>query len=347
MKIKTILYCGHLSRYGVANLLPLLESSLFDVQEIVFGDNKRWRIFKGALEGCDYTKNKQFDKVFKNKTKIVTELISKISQGSVRFTHDVNSEEEIKVVMSYDLIISVAYPQIFSRNLISAPKKGAINFHPSYLPRCRGAHPVYWTIASKEAYGGISCHYMTEKLDNGPILARRKIDFDQNNITYRELYNLIEKQSPCLVKDVERFFIEGAVPVEQEAEYTYFRNDRQIHRKVYFQRESIFQISAKIRAGNAFAYNNKGLKIIFSQEVSISKALKSVTNKYEGNLPNGCVVEFDEHTVTFVQDEEFIKTGYRVDYSEFSVYKMVVKIKKLINIKSFRFNALSIGEILS
>ena len=94
---------------------------------------------------------------------------------------------------------------------------------------------------------------MTEDIDAGPIVAQRKVEFEKDSITYLELYRLVEAETPLLCKDVEDFFASNKQPVPQVGTPSYFKNDREIQRKIFFGEESPEQISAKIRAGRAFA----------------------------------------------------------------------------------------------
>jgi len=82
----------------------------------------------------------------------------------------------------YDLFICAAYPQILSKNLLEIPERGVINFHPSVLPRCRGAHPHYWALSEGERFGGITAHFMTEKIDDGDIIAQTKFPISQYTV---------------------------------------------------------------------------------------------------------------------------------------------------------------------
>ena len=49
--------------------------------------------------------------------------------------------------------------------------------HKSLLPMNKGANPVFWTILNTQN-AGISIHHMNSKIDNGPIVMQKKINFD-------------------------------------------------------------------------------------------------------------------------------------------------------------------------
>ena len=92
-------------------------------------------------------------------------------------TKSVNSKEFIDYIKKnqIDLIISVASSQIFKKDLLVAPKKGCINYHTGLLPKYRGRQPLFWALLNGENKVGISIHEMDEKIDNGPIIAQKKM----------------------------------------------------------------------------------------------------------------------------------------------------------------------------
>jgi methionyl-tRNA formyltransferase len=59
--------------------------------------------------------------------------------------------------------------------LLAIPKRGALNMHGSLLPKYRGRVPVNWAIIRGETETGATLHYMTEKPDNGDIVAQQAV----------------------------------------------------------------------------------------------------------------------------------------------------------------------------
>ena len=74
-----------------------------------------------------------------------------------------------------DVIVVAAFGQILPRSVLAIPRFGAINVHPSLLPRWRGASPVASAILAGDEFSGVSIMLMDEGLDTGPILARAQI----------------------------------------------------------------------------------------------------------------------------------------------------------------------------
>lgn len=317
--MKVVFFCGDQSRYGIGHLLPLLESKL-QIDKIIIATPKRWKIFRQALQGEKYYKEQDYFNynikslakamlptkfinllrtlrsqnvdlnIKKNCNQHNVSLIEVFDVNDAKFCDELKKEE-------YDLFISAAYPQIFSANLLKIPKKGAVNFHPSALPRCRGAHPHYWALTKGEQYGGVTAHFMTKKVDNGDIIAQTKFPISEYN--YADHYKKIEEEIPQLVKEVEDyFFCAGAESIPQNSEEkTYFRNDREIHHRIFWNLHDAKQIYNIYRGGNAFFFL-RGEKII------LSNGYVSEKNR---NMTNQVVVE-DGTVVDFCQDAVVVKT---------------------------------------
>ena len=72
-----------------------------------------------------------------------------------------------------EFLVVVAYGQLLGRELLRVPRAGAVNLHPSLLPRHRGPAPVAWTILSGDGRAGVTTMLMDERMDAGPILLQR------------------------------------------------------------------------------------------------------------------------------------------------------------------------------
>jgi methionyl-tRNA formyltransferase len=82
--------------------------------------------------------------------------------------------EQIRALQP-DFLFSLYYREMFKRELLEIPKHGALNMHGSLLPKYRGRVPVNWAIIKGETETGATLHYMTEKPDNGAMLAQQAV----------------------------------------------------------------------------------------------------------------------------------------------------------------------------
>ena len=69
----------------------------------------------------------------------------------------------------------MAYGEIFRRHLLDLAPHGALNVHPSLLPRYRGSSPVRAAILNGDAETGVSIFRLVRRLDAGPILRQRQV----------------------------------------------------------------------------------------------------------------------------------------------------------------------------
>lgn len=82
--------------------------------------------------------------------------------------------EQIRALQP-DFFFSFYYREMLKAPLLAIPKHGALNMHGSLLPKYRGRVPVNWAIIRGETETGATLHYMTEKPDNGDIVAQQAV----------------------------------------------------------------------------------------------------------------------------------------------------------------------------
>jgi len=73
---------------------------------------------------------------------------------------------ELKV----DYLVVVAYGRILPAGVLESARHGALNIHPSLLPRWRGPAPVPWTLYHGEKTTGVTIMQMNEEMDAGDIV---------------------------------------------------------------------------------------------------------------------------------------------------------------------------------
>ncbi|XP_023573094.1 mitochondrial 10-formyltetrahydrofolate dehydrogenase [Octodon degus] len=78
--------------------------------------------------------------------------------------------------------------QFIPMDVINSPKHGSIIYHPSLLPRHRGASAINWTLIMGDKQAGFSVFWADDGLDTGPILLQRSCDVKPDD-TVDTLYN--------------------------------------------------------------------------------------------------------------------------------------------------------------
>ncbi len=78
----------------------------------------------------------------------------------------------------WDVFVVAAYNKLMPKNVLDIPRKGALNIHPSLLPKFRGPSPALTAILEDERSTGVSVMLMNEKMDEGPIVAQARIELE-------------------------------------------------------------------------------------------------------------------------------------------------------------------------
>lgn len=90
-------------------------------------------------------------------------------------TPETRAEQEQQILqlssaLNIDLVVLARYMQILSTDLCRALSGNAINIHHSFLPSFKGARPYHQAHARGVKIIGATAHYVTEDLDEGPII---------------------------------------------------------------------------------------------------------------------------------------------------------------------------------
>jgi methionyl-tRNA formyltransferase len=79
------------------------------------------------------------------------------------------------VTLGPDLLCVAAFPYRLAASTLGVPRRGALNVHPSLLPRHRGPAPLFWTYFHDDSETGVTVHWMDEGLDTGDIVAQETV----------------------------------------------------------------------------------------------------------------------------------------------------------------------------
>lgn len=121
------------------------------------------------------------------------------------------------------LIIVAAFGQILSKGVLSLPKLGCLNVHPSLLPRHRGPSPVADTLLCGELFTGVTIMGMDEGLDSGPILTQSRVAISSIDTTGSLTAKLAHVGAELLVETLPKWLggeFEAKPQVESQATYS-------------------------------------------------------------------------------------------------------------------------------
>ncbi len=112
-----------------------------------------------------------------------------------------NSLEEFLDKLSPDLIVLAGFMRILGTKITSKFSNKMINLHPSLLPMYPGLHTHEKVLKNKDPLHGISIHYVSSKLDAGPLIAQGFIDISKDE-TLDNIIKRIHKIEHLLLPEI-------------------------------------------------------------------------------------------------------------------------------------------------
>jgi methionyl-tRNA formyltransferase len=134
-------------------------------------------------------------------------------------------DEEAKQIgdLGPDLLIVASFGLIIPKWFLSIPSLGAINVHPSLLPRYRGPSPIQWVIWNGEKETGVTFIRMNERMDAGDIIRQVSVPIEAEEDSEALSHRLSAKAAeilPALVQEAYSHGIHGTAQEDGEATYT-------------------------------------------------------------------------------------------------------------------------------
>lgn len=142
----------------------------------------------------------------------VLEVISKTQEISGVVAHPQDPEDGVKYLSVYDFAVQKGFNVIRSNSkdnvledfvaqaqpdllwvtdyryiipsfLFEKVPLGAVNLHPSLLPKYRGRAPINWAILNGETELGLTAHFIDEGMDSGDIIEQRRFELlEEQNV---------------------------------------------------------------------------------------------------------------------------------------------------------------------
>ncbi len=152
------------------------------------------------------------------------------------------------LVLQPDFFFSFYYREMLKRELLEIPKRGALNMHGSLLPKYRGRVPVNWAIIHNETETGATLHYMTDKPDNGDIVAQQTVPIlpDDNAL---QVFQKVTVAAEVVLNDVLPALLAGKAPrIKQDLSKGAYFGGRKAEDGVIDWSQSAQQIHNLVRA---------------------------------------------------------------------------------------------------
>jgi methionyl-tRNA formyltransferase len=95
------------------------------------------------------------------------------------------------IALNADLAVLAFVTQIVPPQVFSVPKLGSICFHPSILPKYRGASAINWALIKGEHITGLTIFWVDQGIDTGPILLQKTVTIEPDDTTGSLYFNKI------------------------------------------------------------------------------------------------------------------------------------------------------------
>ena len=174
--------------------------------------------------------------------------------------------DTLKTLMP-DLMVTAAYGQILSREILDIPKYGVLNVHGSLLPKYRGAAPVQWALINGEKETGVTIMQTAEGLDTGDMLLKAATEITEED-NFDSLYTrLSETGAKLLVEAISLIESGKAVFTPQmESEASHYPMIQKADGELHFHK-SARELFNLIRAIPCYTYLNGTLLKVLSSNV--------------------------------------------------------------------------------
>ncbi|MGD0623415.1 MAG: methionyl-tRNA formyltransferase [Thermodesulfobacteriota bacterium] len=211
-----------------------------------------------------------------------------------------------------DLVLLAYVTDIIPERWLSVPSLGAICYHPSLLPRHRGASAINWSIIQGETRTGLTIFWVEKGIDTGPILLQKEVEIGPEDTAGSLYFNILFPLGVGAMTEAVELIRRGKahrIPqIEAEATYEPLCDDRVA--SVDFEK-SIKDIYNLIRGCDPQpgAYTTlKGRKV---------RLYDAKMDLIPGDRPSGEILSIDERGIQIAVKGGLIRIGkLRVDKGE-------------------------------
>ncbi len=251
--------------------------------------------------------------------------------------HLKEAEREEISALNPDIFVCFAYGHIVGPKFLSLFRYGAINLHPSLLPKYRGATPVNSAILNMDAETGFTVQKMSLGIDEGDILSQVKITLTGNETTEYLLNRSATEGAVSIAEILTNIAGTGSLPpsTPQTGEASYCTIIRKEDGKIDWSK-SAKAIDAQIRAytpwpGCYTTVNGVTLKLLKTITAEMAGCNKKTDAK------PGTVIEYSKQHGILIQTGDGILVARELQWNA----------KKAMDYKSFMNGARDfIGSVM-
>lgn len=187
--------------------------------------------------------------------------------------------------LNADVMVTAAYGQILSQEIIDICPHKILNVHGSLLPKYRGASPIQTAIKNGETQTGITIMQTEIGIDTGDMLDKEVVDIDEND-TYGTLSEKLSVVGANLIVKVLDNLEKGICT------FTKQDDEKASHTKMIKKEDTLldFNNSAKDLVNLVRALNPNPVAYFYIGTDNF-KVYSLKTLEWPQNVPNGTIVE--------------------------------------------------------
>jgi len=149
-----------------------------------------------------------------------------VSRGIDVFQPETYKDEQVFAHyenLKADLTVMAFVTDIIPARFFEIPHYGVINYHPSLLPRHRGASAINWAVIMGDTRTGLTIFWPDGGIDTGPILLQEEIEIGPKDTTGSLYFNHLFPMGVDAILKSLALIKEGKAPriSQNEAEATY------------------------------------------------------------------------------------------------------------------------------
>ena len=179
-----------------------------------------------------------------------------------------------------DLYIVASYGIIIPKKILDIPKLGALNIHPSLLPKYRGPSPIQTAILNGDAETGVTIMKLDEKMDHGPIVAQEALPIQRKGFT--KLHDELARLGAKLLIDVLSKYETGEIEpsAQNDAKATFTKNiSKDMGRIDWSKSADLIERQVRAYEGWPVAWTMQGQRLLKIH------AAKAVESKWSSGAP--------------------------------------------------------------
>lgn len=187
------------------------------------------------------------------------------------------TEQKILADLNADVMVVAAYGMLLPAVVLSIPRLGCINIHPSLLPRWRGAAPIQRTIDAGDHETGVTIMQMDAGLDTGDILTQQSFLLSQDETAQQLHDKLAILGAKQLIETLDLLEAGKINPQPQDNQHATYAHKISKEEALIDWEQAALDIERDIRAFNPWpvshtSWQGKNLRIW------MAKAMQEVVN---------------------------------------------------------------------